>query len=474
MIVPGPNKLKCADSFTFRSLHHLSALQRENNNAGLCVWDALKQCVVTSRIALLLGTADAVGLTELDGLVGHHGAKGCRIACQMTGRHKPNTGHYYPVHLAPNGLLAAQSIDFNFRNAQSTSSEETCRSYQINLAKLISSRDQNEYERNQKATGIIKPSILSGLLPNLTLPVPLCFSLDLMHLFMNIGDLLSSIWRGTMKCDTSDDKSTWDFATLTDNTWTEHGKLVALASKHFPASFHRPPRNPAEKISSGYKATEWFLYIFGLGPGLFRAVLPKKYWRNFCKLVYGIRVAIQQRITGVQLKDAHRFYGSLSKNTSSYIINGGWIAFIFVDHAFIPSYTSAQKPNALHQGPIYLSTLLSVQLETLGKVFDNMSLHLPTWLRLLSVYHRRMHLELCVRPLTKVQILHSLATLMTLAMGLLFYDHETVTAKHWQVQKRMLLQLLLRMSHLSESGVVYSYLMDKLLGVCFLRSAEQH
>ena len=78
-----------------------------------------------------------------------------------------------------------------------------------------------------------------------------------MHLIMNLAELLISHWRGTMPFDrTTDSKLTWDWATLTGDTWIQHGKLVAAATQYFPSSFHRPPRNPAEKISSGYKATE--------------------------------------------------------------------------------------------------------------------------------------------------------------------------------------------------------------------------
>jgi len=99
LIIPGPNKPKNIDSYTFQSFHHLSALQHENDSTGLPVWDVEKECVVPSMIGLIGGLADAVGLTELDVLVGHHGAQGCQIGCEMMGMHKPNTGHYYAVHL---------------------------------------------------------------------------------------------------------------------------------------------------------------------------------------------------------------------------------------------------------------------------------------------------------------------------------------------------------------------------------------
>ncbi|KAF8154160.1 hypothetical protein B0H34DRAFT_861033 [Crassisporium funariophilum] len=307
LVVPGPNKPKNIDSFLFRSLHHLSALQRENNGLGLRVWDGLQECIIYSRIVFLLGTADAVGLTEIDGRVGHHGAQGCRIGCDMKGRHKPNNGHYFAAHLRPNNnpVSDCNHPDFDFKNIPFASSPDK---YQANLLTVVNSRDQTDYERNRKQTGISKPSILSGLKASLMLPIPRCFTVDLMHLFcINIGELLIPIWRGTFKCDPSDNKDSWDWATLTGQVWVEHGKLVASSTKHFPSSFHRPPRNPAEKISSGYKATEYYLYLFGLGPAYFRTVLPQKYWKNFCKLVRGVRTVMQRNILGKQIQDAHLF-----------------------------------------------------------------------------------------------------------------------------------------------------------------------
>lgn len=306
VIVPGPNKLKNPDSFLFRTFHHVSAIQRENNCLGIRAWDALKGAVINSRVVVLLNTADAVALTEIDGRVGHHGAHGCRLGCSMKGRHKPSSGHYYAAHLRPNGYTVAgcDHPDVDIRNL----TEPSCEIYETELRKIIHATDQNDYEKKRKETGISKPSILSGLVKSLTLPVPLCFSIDLMHLLcLNIGELLLPLWRGQLKCDPTDEKDSWDWATLVDNTWIEHGKLVAEATKHFPSFFHRPPRNPVEKISSGYKATEYWLYIFGLGPGFFRAVLPKKYWRNLCKLVHGGRILMQRSINAAQVREAHSF-----------------------------------------------------------------------------------------------------------------------------------------------------------------------
>ncbi|KAF8260002.1 hypothetical protein EI94DRAFT_1706629 [Lactarius quietus] len=69
-----------------------------------------------------------------------------------------------------------------------------------------------------------------------------------MHIIaLNLLDLLLGLWRGTI-----------DF--LTRNTWKVHGLSVAQCRQYFPGLFDCPPRNPAEKINSGYKAWEFLLY----------------------------------------------------------------------------------------------------------------------------------------------------------------------------------------------------------------------
>jgi len=308
LIVPGPNKPKNLDSFLFRSFHHLSAIQREDGEKGIKVYDALKDEIVSSRTILQFITGDAVALVELDGRVGHHGCHGCRKGCDMCGRHKPGSGHYYAAHLLPNNYTVADCShpDFNFRNFNPQISPQE---YEDKLALVVGSVDQADYERNRKATGISKPSIASGLLQHYVLQPPLCFTVDIMHLIcLNIGELLIPLWRGTLSCEDTDDKSTWDWSVLKGNTWIEHGKLVANSTKYFPSSFHRPPRNPAEKISSGYKAVEYYHYLFGLGAALFRVVLPEKYWENFCKLVRSVQIIMQRSITGAQAVEAHSYF----------------------------------------------------------------------------------------------------------------------------------------------------------------------
>jgi hypothetical protein len=236
-VIPGPNKPKNLDSFLFRSLHHVSALQHENNGAGFRLFSGLKKSVVSSRIIVALATADALGLVEIDGRVGHHGAQGCRLGCDMKGRRKPGTGHYYAAHLKPNENVIEDSNhpDIDLR----TITPPSPAIYHQNLSKIINSVDQNEYEKNRKLTGISKPSILSGLNSKFMFPIPLCFTVDLMHLLcINLGELLIPLWRGTLKCESTDNKLSWDWATLTGDKWIQHGQQVAAATPFFPSFFH--------------------------------------------------------------------------------------------------------------------------------------------------------------------------------------------------------------------------------------------
>lgn len=112
------------------------------------------------------------------------------MGCQMKGRHKPNSGHYCTAHLCPNNYSVddCKHPDYDFRTNPTAPSPEL---YTTNLAKVVASRDQGEYERNRKSTGISKPSILSGLQPKLSLAIPKCFTVDLMHLLiLNLVNLL--------------------------------------------------------------------------------------------------------------------------------------------------------------------------------------------------------------------------------------------------------------------------------------------
>lgn len=298
--IPGPKKPKWIDSFLFVGFHHLSGLQKE----GLKLWDAGQNIVVTSFPFLALGTADGPGLVHLSGLVGHHGRLGCRLYCGLAGRHKAGVSHYYPALLKPTNyhVKGCDHDDIDINDLPSPSPTL----YKDRLELLMSSTSQNQYYKLRLQTGISRPSIFLGLHPRHRLNVPACFGSDIMHLgALNIPDILINLWRGTLDCDkTKDHKSTWDWAVLQGDVWDTHGKTVAAATPHLPGSFDRPPRNPAEKISSGYKAWEFLLYLYGLGPGVFYNVLPKKYYLHFCKLVFAMRIFNQHRIMANDLMEA--------------------------------------------------------------------------------------------------------------------------------------------------------------------------
>jgi len=130
---------------------------------------------------------------------------------------------------------------------------------------------------------------------------------DIIHLAaLNLTDLMISLWCSTIDCTKPDDKSTWDWAVLQGNIWQDHGRAVAAALHYLPSSFDRPPHNIAEKLTSGYKAWEFLLYLYGLGPGLLYGILPDNIFTNYCKLVLGIRLMNQYRILEANVYDVHQ------------------------------------------------------------------------------------------------------------------------------------------------------------------------
>ena len=299
-IIPGPNNPKDLDSFLFPGLAHVSALQNE----GLHIWDGYNNIAAVSFIFLLLVLADAIAMAQLTGSVGHHGRKGCRILCELFGRNKPGGSHYYPALLRPldSNADGSNHPDFDINNLPAVNTN----TYRRDLNNVLSSPNQAEYQRRRLETGIRKASIFDGLIRILELPT--CFPGDAMHQpIINLTGLMLELWRGQGNCrsgDSSDED--WPWAVLTGDVWKAHGKAVADAASHFPQSFDRTPRNPAEKLSSGYKAWELLLYFYGLGPGLFYELLPQAYYRHYCKLVVGIRIMYQHVIAPQQLKLAHQ------------------------------------------------------------------------------------------------------------------------------------------------------------------------
>ena len=126
---------------------------------------------------------------------------------------------------------------------------------------------------------------------------------------INLTALMFELWcdQAGEGCRKGDPHGVWPWAVLTGDVWEAHGKAVADAARSFPCSFDRTPCNPAEKLSSSYKAWELLLYFYGLGPGLFYGVLPEPYYQHYCKLVVAIQIIYQHRIACQQLQLAHKY-----------------------------------------------------------------------------------------------------------------------------------------------------------------------
>jgi hypothetical protein len=278
------------------------ALQKE----GLQIWDASKEAVVAYYPFFTLGTADGPGLSYRHGLVGHLGKNGCWLYCDVCGHQKPCNTHYYPALLKPSPPYDVEGCDHPDINTDDPSIFiPSTEKYQRQLHCLVGSCNETRYKENCLNTGIVKPSIFFGLDEKHSLPVPQCFGSDIMHLAsLNIPDLLTPLWRGTFDCASTDKWSNWDWVVLTGDTWTAHGKAVVAATPYLPGSFDRPPCDPALKISSGYKAWEFLLYLYGLGPRVFYGILPTPYYENYCELVSGMQIINQHKICHEHLLQA--------------------------------------------------------------------------------------------------------------------------------------------------------------------------
>ena len=299
-VIPGPSNPKHLDSFLFPGLAHVSALQRE----GLRIWDGYNRRAALSLIFLLLALADAVAMAELSGSVGHHGRKGCRLLCSFIGRNKIGGSHYYPALLLPHG---ADNPSSNHPDVDITSLAHRVdpARYREDLNNVVTSSTDAQYEQRRLEAGIKKASIFDGLPRILSLPT--CFPGDIMHQpVINLTALMFDLWCNRNKCRKGDPDGVWPWAVLKGDVWRAHGKAVADAAVYLPRSFDRSPRNPAEKLSSGYKAWELLVYFYGLGPGLFYGVLPQPYYKHYCKLVVAIRIIYQREIPSHQVKLANK------------------------------------------------------------------------------------------------------------------------------------------------------------------------
>jgi hypothetical protein len=297
-IVPGPNAPGDMDSFLYPGLAHLSALQRE----GLPIWDAYHRERAISLLFLLLVLADTIGMTEVSGSVGHHGRRGCRLFCGLKGRNKVRGPQYYPALLRPIGYENHRTSYHPDITLDKLPFPDP-KIYNAALHHVIASQTQPIYEKRRFKTGIVKPSVFTRIPRILSLPT--CFGGDIMHQpLINMATLLFDLWCERPAARSYDPHGDWPWAVLTGATWVRHGKVVADAARYLPTSFGRTPRNPQEKISSGYKAWEFLNYVYGEGPGVFFNLLPDPYYTHFCRLVRAIRIIFQFSISHEEIAAA--------------------------------------------------------------------------------------------------------------------------------------------------------------------------
>ncbi|KAL0059480.1 hypothetical protein AAF712_013766 [Marasmius tenuissimus] len=301
-VVGGPNSAQ-HDSFSLLTLAHLAACQRR----GIKVWDSLSQKVIKKHPFLLFALADTVAMTDMSKSVGHHGRNGCRLLCNMPGRHKPGVGTYYPALLRPIGEVpripaASAHPDIHPDNVAAPTVED----YQRRLQRVLDAPNVTQYKKRRKKTGVRGPSLFS-VLPK-ALPCPKLFPADLMHLYYNLNQLLVQLWRGDIDYTGDDDPASWPFAILHDpDKFAEFGLAVERASRYIPTCVEsRIPRNPAAKINSQYKASEYHTLIFSLSVGFFYGWMPDHLYQHFCQLVSATRVVLRRRKSLAELHEAHR------------------------------------------------------------------------------------------------------------------------------------------------------------------------
>jgi hypothetical protein len=291
--------------------------------------------LITSQIHLIFAAADGPGLTSLDGGVGHSGACGCRLHCPHPGRLQVDGTHYYPALQLPHGYAqkVPKCAHSDIDPADVADWDVSDEDYLANLSELLLARTQTAYKAIRLKTGLVKPSIFLGFPASHTLGIPGIFTIDMMHLpALNIPDLMLKLWRGTLEHSPGDDPRNWPWAEFLRDlaSWRAHGAEIADARSFFPTWFERVPRNPAEKLTSGYKAWEFLHYMFGMGPAVFRSRLPEEYWTHYCKLVRAIQIHIQRTISKEELQEATDLINEFADEFETLYVQGasGRIPFV--------------------------------------------------------------------------------------------------------------------------------------------------
>ena len=269
----------------------------------------------------------------MSGMVGHTGKYGCCLHCEMPSWHRKGDSHYFPAMNLPHNYSVVWSCHFDvtFANLAKYQCDLPWK-YESNIWFLLGATTKRNFAAHHLAVGLCKQTLFSRLLKQ-PLVVPNIFTMDLMHLsVLNDPDLFVKLFTGKLNCFQPDDQSTWDWAVFYQNQdlWNVHGETVFWCIPYLPSSFGRAPRDPAKKINSGYKAWEYWQYIYGLGPMLFCHILPRQYWINFCKLVAGICILQHHCITCPDILKGHALLEDFVQEyeTLYYQCMESWIHFI--------------------------------------------------------------------------------------------------------------------------------------------------
>lgn len=126
-----------------------------------------------------------------------------------------------------------------------------------------------------KNTGIIGRSVLLDIEAT---QFPICFPVDIMHLFYeNIAQYMLKHWMGSFFKDSSLNDQPY---ILSSKQWNEIGREMETVKKSIPADLGRPPRNIALHYN-GYKAEEWSSWVTLYSLPLFKDRLPEIYLKGW-------------------------------------------------------------------------------------------------------------------------------------------------------------------------------------------------
>lgn len=123
---------------------------------------------------------------------------------------------------------------------------------------------------------------------------PMCFPIDIMHLFYeNIAPYMLKHWMGSFFKDSTLNDQPY---VLSNKQWNEIGIEMEATRKSIPTDFGRPPRNIVLHYN-GYKAEEWSSWITLYSLPLLKERLPEKYLKGWSYFVKAVRLCQKQTLS---------------------------------------------------------------------------------------------------------------------------------------------------------------------------------